>query len=236
MSAHETGRAFGGWQWPRRSEAGMTQSDRPRLQLLEDRLGELEDRWRRQGAPIADRLAAGISEDALAALSAAHGLTIPLELKVWWGWHNGVSRSEPASYDDDTIGPGYWRFLSAEESFREYEFNRKVHPEPVPDDKDEVDFGLYWRRSWLPFMVQESSRLYMDCARVAEGGLTPLRIVNHTWENYDVDCAGSLMQAAALWVWALEQNYYWWDTSHAVARWGINYSAVPLFARWTNLL
>jgi cell wall assembly regulator SMI1 len=61
---------------------------------LGDRLAAL---WRAQGAPIAQHLAPGLTSAELDGYERSSGLTLPAELRQWWGWHNGVNRAVPGT-------------------------------------------------------------------------------------------------------------------------------------------
>jgi len=64
---------------------------------LEELLPRLEQLWAQLGAPIADQLAPGLTEAELSARERAAGLSLPAELRIWWGWHDGVRRLQPGT-------------------------------------------------------------------------------------------------------------------------------------------
>src|SRR4051812_25385178 len=80
---------------------------------LHELLDRLEAAWRRNRAPIADSLAPGLLDDQLDELSQEIGV-LPLELREWWGWHNGVSQVSQGAPKNFEMGPGGWEFLSLE--------------------------------------------------------------------------------------------------------------------------
>lgn len=60
------------------------------MRLDVDLLEELAQHWRMQAAPIADRLAEGLSDQEMDELVRPLGLRVPDEARVWWSWHDGA--------------------------------------------------------------------------------------------------------------------------------------------------
>lgn len=191
--------------------------------ILRRLLGGLETEWSRQGAAIVERLRPGLSTTQLDDVSAELGFPLPAEIRELWAWHDGTDQRHPRV----NIGPGGYEFHSTEDVLREYRLNRQVHAESPEDPTD-----LYWRRHWLPFMTQGPQRLYVDASRLSDTGCSPVRLVTWEWEDYSVDRAPSLAAAVSMWIWLLSSGYYTWD-SELCGWWTDDYSAIPLFARWT---
>lgn len=175
-------------------------------QALRQELTLLGEQWVRLGAPISDVLAPGISPVEVDALTEPLGLRVPVELKVLWEWHNG-SQAEPRGADDYSIGHGGYEFLSVQDALQQYLGNRQSFAEPEEPD---LLPQMFWHTSWLPFMMQQAQRLYVDCERTVTGhpGAAPVRLVSWEWEAFDVDVAQSVTAAVLTWTWLLEQNYY----------------------------
>jgi hypothetical protein len=186
------------------------------------------EQWRRFGAPVADALEPGISAEEIDALAAPHGLQIPLEIKVLWGWHNGAG-IDPATSHRHSVGPAGFEFHSAQDALDKYVFNREVHREGVEE--------LYWGRSWLPFLTAGANRLYVDCDRLDTFGASPVRLVSWEWENHLVDRAVSVANLVRMWTWLLEQDLYRLDRSGSgEAVWQpVDWQAIPGFIRVTGL-
>jgi hypothetical protein len=200
--------------------------ERAAVVQLQQALPELEAQWKRLQAPIATALQPGMDPLLIDRLGASEGLRVPTELKVLWSWHNGATRPSVPGVDH-SIGPGGYDFLSVEEALEVYRQNREWHAESVdPEDSPET----YWHESWLPFMTQQAERLYVDCERVvtAAPGRSPIRLVSHEWEAFDVDLAASLLDAVWTWTWLLQQNYYTFD-EHGQGH--VDFAAVPVFLR-----
>jgi cell wall assembly regulator SMI1 len=190
---------------------------------MRELLPELEAQWVRLGAAIAQRLRPGLSVEQLDAIEAELGFRVPHELRELWAWHDG---SEIVGTPDCTIGPGGFHFLTSTQTLQEYRFNREVHPKGQYADEDPE---MYWHEGWLPFMVQDAQRVYIDCLRGdPDRDVSPVREVTKTWEDYDVDRATSLAGAISLWTWLLASDYYTWNGRSWDCRW----TDIPLFARW----
>ena len=76
-------------------------------QLTVDLLEQLAERWRRQRAPITEALSPGLDEEEMDALIAPLGLSLPVEARVWWGWHDGVA-AKHAHGAATVVGTGWW--------------------------------------------------------------------------------------------------------------------------------
>lgn len=162
--------------------------------LLAETLIEIEAQWRRLGAPIVEALRPGLDEDTLDSVAARFGWSLPQELRVWFRWHDGADPTMPRS-----IGPGGYELLTLEEALEKTEDNRAHFADAAP---------LVWPREWLVFMTQGPQRLYMDTSRSALRASTPIGLVPWMPEDMDVHRAGSLLQAASLWLWLLERDHY----------------------------
>jgi hypothetical protein len=102
-------------------------------------LDELEQRWRSQGAPVADQLQPGLSHAEMDALVAPLGLTLPDEPRVWWGWRNGARGADlgvPVGFSHDSL----------QHAVERAGFQRRIAREVADDDPSSM-----WRWSWLPW-------------------------------------------------------------------------------------
>jgi hypothetical protein len=170
------------------------------LDILREALLGIEAEWVRLGAPIVSRLRPGLSGDQLDDLGERYAWDIPPELRVWWGWHDGTNQVGHPWLQ--SIGPASLWFLPAERALKDTELEREIRPDH-PEDPG-------WRRSWLTIMNFDATRLYVDCSTPAHGVRTwlPIGLVHKEWDNADVPVAQSLTQAARMWLWLLQQNYY----------------------------
>ncbi|MGW5582092.1 SMI1/KNR4 family protein [Micromonospora chokoriensis] len=180
-------------------------------------LGQLELQWRRNNAPIAARLAPGHSDEHLAAAFAAVPLSLPAEVRQWWGWHDGVRRLEPGTRlgVESQIGPGGWEFLSLTEAFDERSLmldvcGRTHYP------ADDRDWDGYWRPSWLPVFALDGNLVFVDLDRSPQGR-APVHLWSAQPEDVGVPRTVSLTELLATWVHLLDQRYYWWSAEQG--RW-----------------
>jgi hypothetical protein len=169
---------------------------------LADRLLEtlqsIESHWRRLGAPIVEGLRPGLTLDEIDGLAAEYGWQLPWELRVWWSWHDGADADCQRE-----IGPGGFWFLSLDEALRYTDHERVLQPD-TPQQRPAV-----WDNNWLLFMRHDAQRLFADCtpSPLRNPGSAPVGLLDD-WENADVAVARSLLQAADLWRWMLEQDMY----------------------------
>lgn len=174
------------------------------LQRLAELLEQLEAQWHRHGAGIAGVLAPGLSEDQIGELMAPLGLTLPVELRAWWGWHNGTT----AAPDDDAriIGPGLFDFISLEDAIVHYRQARALLPAPVDRDPEQ-----YWHQTWFPVLTHAShgQGIYVDCV-VPPGEPTPLYLRSREWDDYLRPRAASFTEFIAACVGALRDKVYFW--------------------------
>jgi cell wall assembly regulator SMI1 len=194
------------------------------LARLDALLEELETLWREQGAPIADQLAPGLSKEQLDEYERANGLTFPAEIRRWWGWHDGVRRllrdmrAEPGSM----LGVGSWEFLSCAEALGERALMLQVAPREGGPEIDDEDLDVYWRPTWLPVVVFNADRVFVDCADAAPA----VRIWHRAPDDVDTARADSWTDAVAFWVRLLRERYYFW--SREQNRWLDRWAELPL--------
>jgi cell wall assembly regulator SMI1 len=190
--------------------------------LHEGLLDALKAQWIRLGAPIVDGLRPGLSAEQLDDVAARLDLELPQELRILWTWHDGAA-PHPVHR---AIGPGGFEFLTSDEVVAARDLNLQIHPAedaPFP--------GMFWRRTWIPFMNQAAQRLYVDAARETCSQASPVRLVCWDWEDFDVDVASSLGAAVSMWTWLLESDYYCRMESGGIEP--VDVDKIPLFARWT---
>lgn len=171
---------------------------------LVDLLTALEEEWRRQGAPIADLLAPGLTDQDIDALVDPVGLRLPQELRVWWRWHDGLAHV-PDAWPEGSIGPGDWHPMSLREAVDRYREELPDRPDPAGD--------LYWRATWFPFAIMSNDVLFVDTAATSpDGEAAPVRYrAWFGWFNYEVDQAPSLTATVQKWLRALREGYFWWE-------------------------
>ncbi|HWS34033.1 MAG TPA: SMI1/KNR4 family protein [Actinoplanes sp.] len=115
--------------------------------------------WRSQGAPVADHLNPGLDDAALDDAETSSGLLLPVEMRRWWGWHDGVRRrvAGTALGPESRVGAGSWDLLSLDEALRHRALMIQLTEEF--EEEDEV----FWRREWLPVVYYDGSYLFVTC-------------------------------------------------------------------------
>ena len=206
----------------------------PEDDCLEELLGRLAELWRRQGAPIADHLAAGCGEADLHRLERDHGLTFPAELRTWWGWHDGVERRQPGTRlgVESLVGVGPWEFLSCREALDSRALMLRVAGRaeyPATDD----DWDGYWRPSWLPVLAYDAHMVFVDVDQ-DHAGQVPVRVWDAQPDDVVRPRVGSWTDAVALWVNLIEGGYYTWSADRQV--WTHRRQDIPEDALATGLV
>ncbi|MDI6105955.1 SMI1/KNR4 family protein [Actinoplanes sp. NEAU-A12] len=175
--------------------------------LRDEDLVRLEAVWRAQGAPIADSLAPGLSGDDLAELEAEHGLVVPAELRLWWGWHDGVVGGGRRGGSLSAIGAGPWHFLSLGEALDVRRFHIALDPSPFPESVD--DWNGEWASWWLPVFKAGSACCFADLSTATDSGVSI-----HLWAQQPDDpftpmfaSFGEMVEASAD---GIERGYFTW--------------------------
>ena len=171
---------------------------------LEELLPRLEQLWAQLGAPIADQLAPGLTEAELSARERAAGLSLPAELRIWWGWHDGVRRLQPGTRLglESLVGVGPWEFLSCVESLDERALMSRVA-------------GELWQPTWLPVLAFDAHRVFVDCGQDQDGRV-PVRVWDAQPDDLDRHRLPSFAALVALWVQLLEAGSVAWSDQRPV--------------------
>lgn len=185
----------------------VTPADLDRLQIL---LGELEEQWRRQRAPIAQVLAPGLPADQAQQIADGIGLRLPVEIQAWFAWHNGALPNDPQFAAEQQVGPG-WLYMPLERVIDHYRSWRVAAEQAVMGDSPSVDD--YWSPSWLPISEADSSALAVDCD-VPEGAATPVRVVKWEFSDFREPRVASFTEAVAVWVEMLQRDLWTYDHEH----------------------
>jgi cell wall assembly regulator SMI1 len=179
---------------------------------LEASLRRLEAAWRRQGAPILEHAAPGLTDAEIDDLMGPLDVELPEELRTWWRWHDGLL-GDPAMYDFGasyglgSVGPGGWQLMSLRDAIVRYQREPREAQWPA----DPIAGQFFWRDSWFPFARVGSNQdfLFVD---TDAGEEPPVRVCFNTdWYEWDVDLAPTLAAAIGIWVRTLEEGYFTWD-------------------------
>ncbi|GIF26087.1 hypothetical protein BJ973_003357 [Actinoplanes tereljensis] len=174
--------------------------------LRNEDLIRLEAAWVAQGAPIAGDLAPGLGDARLDELLAVDDLVLPAELRLWWGWHDGVGSgvwNEPVS----RLGAGSWAFLSLGEALEQRRSEISMGGGSFPADPG--DWAGQWAPWWLPVAVAGSAYLFADLSAVG------LEAPIHLWAQQPDDVFTvqfpSFGDVVAGWADGLERGYFVWS-------------------------
>jgi len=191
----------------------VTRDPEPLLALL----GRLQGLWNAQGAPVAHYALPGLTEGRLDEVARTSGFQLAGELREWWAWHNGVAEAPGVPLSTLTAGPGAWELLSLDGALAD----RTTWMQTM------ARTGLPWDPTWLPLVAgPQNSRIL---ARTAEGDgyHVPMGFMMLPYEGeLGATVAGSLAEVVALWVLALEERYYWYDST--LGGWESRWADVPL--------
>ena len=136
---------------------------------------ELGARWRAVHAPVVDRLRPGLADAELDALMEPLGLRLPMEARVWWGWHDGVEATSVRLSREREIMPALEFHPLAEAVDRCWTWRRisRGWHDDAPGEQPDP----WWDDAWFPITdAGQAGIVACDCS-VAAGEPTPIRCV-----------------------------------------------------------
>lgn len=170
-------------------------------------LSQLADAWTAQGAAIAGQLAPGLSDDEMDELTAPLGVRLPLEARVWWGWHDGVPwRTDGERTTGRELGPGM-DYLPLRDAVSQYLRERRNFTQVMGDPEP------YRPKSFLT-ITYRGGPIMCDCA-VAPGSPTPIYLADsHDSQPQDVQnpVARSFGEMVTWWIEAMRDDIWHWDS------------------------
>jgi cell wall assembly regulator SMI1 len=192
--------------------------------LSSEHLAGLEERWRRQKAPVAANLRPGLAAAEIEKLTHPLELSLPLEARIWWGWHDGADIGPNRMAVSRMIGP-LLEFLPLKDAVASYEVGRqiraKAHGEEAVDE--------WWRPEWFPFTARRGE-IVCDCS-VGDGDATPIRALDPQSPPEAVGeiLASSMGELVGWWCEALEDGAWRFDTERGV--WDYDWEAIDALGR-----
>lgn len=202
-------------------------------------LNQLEEHWRRQRAPLLEHLRPGLTDSEADSLTAPLGLHLPVEARIWWGWHDGVSADVLPGYGRTIGGPGF-QFLPLKEAVAVYVRWRKLAGELAGDFVGDprvqlADQDYWWPPSWFPITsASNGDTVACDCS-VAEGDPTPIRVIVAEEMGADREPAvDSFGQMIDWWIEALDLGAWRYDPD--AARWNYDYKRLDPARELTRLV
>jgi cell wall assembly regulator SMI1 len=167
--------------------------------LSTELLDDLENRWRRQGAPLVERLRRGLDHAEIEALTARVGISLPAEAYTWWGWHDGVTKSVELRVFREMGGLAF-QALPLAEAVESYENQRAFALETFPEDPDS-----WWAPTWFPISHGEPGILVCDGATSDDAA--PVRVINyHDIDDFREVRARSLGEMVTWWIEAIDHG------------------------------
>jgi len=174
--------------------------------LTPEHLVRLESALRAQGAPVLKRLRPGASPERLAE-PLSNGVVLGAEARLWWGWHDGASRTELVW--DRSIGPHY-AFISLDDALQEYATLRRITADLVQGSDHDAD--RLWNPRWLPFTADPVGPGGIACDCSDPSAPSPILRINWTnWREPVTQAAPSLGAVIELWARALEVGAWRYD-------------------------
>lgn len=179
------------------------------LSRLRDLLQSLELHWQRAGAPVANRLAPGLSDEEIDRLTAPLGLRLPADARALFAWHNGT---EGENAHGLSIGPPH-NFGPLAAQVAQCWTERRYAEE-------HVRLGLFeraedsWGAGWFPLLSGGTSRqlIVVDCA-VAKGAPALVGLVAKEVRHLP-SAAVTLTEIIEFWVQCFENGWYFWSPDH----------------------
>jgi hypothetical protein len=171
-------------------------------------LTRLEEAWAAQGALIAGNDTPGLSDDEMDEITAALGLSLPLEARVWWGWHDGVPwRPSGEPTPERELGPGI-QYLPLRDAVADYLMDRQIFTDL------EGDAEPFRPAAYFP-ITRTSGPVLCDCS-VPAGAPSPI-YYTHTYGNPLEELAQpgarSFGEMVSWWIDALSDGIWRWDAT-----------------------
>lgn len=163
---------------------------------------DLEQRLLAVQPSIQARLAPGLDETEMEALTDPLELRIPPEGRVWWSWHNGISSGTGAT--SEGLVRAFF-LLSLADAVETYYERQRIAGEIVGADPSEL-----WPRNCLPFAVDGGGGvLTIDCSDPVSRS-SPIVAVD--WHGpRPFPRADSLGQVVTWWIDAIDTGIYEFD-------------------------
>jgi len=173
-----------------------------------DLLARLEAAWAAQGAPALALLAPGLTDDEMSEIVSPLGLHLPLEARIWWGWHDGAHwRPNNERTPERALGPSL-QYMPLRDAVEDYLMDRQIFRE-VEGDPEPFRPAAYFP------ITRGTGPILCDCS-VSEGAPTPIYYAHthdSTPENMQTPIVRSFGEMVSWWIDALEDGIWRWDSS-----------------------
>lgn len=168
-----------------------------------EQLAHLERLLAEQQAPVVSRFKPPATPEALAAVEEHLDRPLPLEVKQWWGWHDGTDAEQHELAVQCSIGP-LFIFLSSDQAV---EANRKLRrgaEEDAPEDPDSL-----WGSSWIA--IGSQGRVACECNIPTNSPVPVLDVDYHKAAYPGAVVCHSLGKMVRWWIEALESGAWHFD-------------------------
>lgn len=176
-------------------------------------LERLDEFLTRHGAPIADGLRPGATARALDAAERELGFPLPLEVRTWFAWHDGVDEDgvERTDLPNGLIPCTLQQALAGRQQW--------LGPQPpLPAD-------LGYRPAWLPVTQAGNGHLAADCSGTGADRPAPIWFLE-TAEAWNEPRLPSLTAMVELWLVMIDRGYWRYDAEEE--DWAYTYPEIPL--------
>jgi cell wall assembly regulator SMI1 len=194
--------------------------------LSPKQLEHLERLLVEQRAPVVQRFQPPASAEAFEAAEAYLGLTLPIELRQWWEWHDGTDVKADERSLLASIGP-FFAFLGTGEAI---ECSREMRQIAVDIDPDNPDAS--WRPTWLA--IGKYGRVASEIGMEPDAPVPILDVDYHKAAYPGAVIAQSLGEMVGWWIEALESGAWRYDDEQG--RWKRDPELVPLERDLTGLV
>jgi hypothetical protein len=194
--------------------------------LSDGQLTHLEELLGKQGAPMVSRLRPPATPEALAAVEEHLSRPLPLEVKQWWGWHDGTDIKPDERAAQGSLGPSFI-FLRTERAIEVSQWCRNEAEDIAPEDPDSL-----WRKTWLA--IGGLSEVACDCDVEADAPVPILKVDPHLVDEVGAVAARSFGEMVRWWIEALETGAWFYHPEHN--RWERRSELISLERDLTRLI
>ena len=159
------------------------------------------------GAPVAETMSPGVDSIEVEAKLASRGLLCPVEIAVWFGWHNGVHKVDGRRWGGIPLFLPHY----LDEALHVYDLNRRELERSFAEGVD-YEWATYGAgEGWIQ-LDPLSESIAVECVR---GGAAPPRV---RWANIDFADpnfkskfrAVSLCTAVSSWIDSAQNGAFTW--------------------------
>lgn len=188
----------------------MADEDSAPILLTAEVLASFEERLREHAPSLLERLAPGLEEPEMERLVARFDLELTSELRRWWGWRNGIPRTEIEYKTERSLGHNQVLIPLAEAGEMRVRWCAR---------ELELSGSVDWEAGWLP--IGEASDFIVGDCSVARDAPTPILLLDGMSENPRAPRARSLGELVSWWIEAIDSGA--WTYRDRVAGWAVDW-------------